>query len=319
MVERIRSQWTARRNVLRGMAGLGTGVVATSAFGLSARAEAPQFRTVEKGFLTIAMSASMPETGVENGKLAGTDAKMVAAIAPRLGLTAKPAVMAWSSTIESIQAGRADIMCGDMGWTPARAQVMLLTNSIYYDGTYVTMPKNAQYTDSISVEQLRGHSLGTGLGYSYVPEMKKIPGATVKLYSDEDAAVRDMLAGRVDYVLLDDPIISYMMIQRPDLDTKMKMVPLTYNSAYPSLTGKGRIVMGMNLHNPDLFDAVNDGVKWMWKTKLNAKYLAEYGLTGAGHLTPPPYNVRIGVDRNVKGNIIGPGAHTPKDYSYLFA
>ena len=319
MADRIGLLFAPRRNVLRGIGGLGAGVLATSAFGLSARAEAPQFKTVEKGVLTIAMSGSMPETGVENGKLAGTDAKMVAAIAPRLGLTAKPALMAWSSTIESIEAGRADIMCGDMGWTPARAHVMLLTNSIYYGGNYVTMPKNAPYTDRISVEQLRGHSLATGLGYSYVPEMKKIPGATVKLYADEDACVRDMLAGRVDYVIVDSQIISYMMLRRPDLDAKIKMVPLTYSPAYPSLTGKGRIVMGMNLHNPDLFDAVNDGVKWLWEKKLNAKYLAEYGLANAGYLTPPPYNVRIGVDRDAKGNILGPGAHTPKDYSSLFA
>jgi len=217
MVEKNGSLLTPRRNVLRSMAGLGTGVLATSAFGLRARADAPQFKIVEKGFLTIAMSASMPETGIENGKLAGTDAKMVAAIAPHLGLIAKPAVMAWSSTIESIEAGRADLMCGDMGWTRARAQVMLLTNSIYYGGNYVTMPKNAPYTESISVEQLRGHSLATGLGYSYVPEMKKIPGATVKLYANEDACVRDMLAGRVDYVIVDSPIISYMLLQRPDL------------------------------------------------------------------------------------------------------
>jgi polar amino acid transport system substrate-binding protein len=77
--------------------------------------------------------------------------------------------------------------------------------------------------------------------------------------------------------------------------------------------------MGMSLNNPDLFDAVNDGVKWLWEKKLNAKYLAEYGLTSAGYLTPPPYNVRIGVDRDAKGNILGPGAHTPKNYSALFA
>ena len=38
--------------------------------------------------------------------------------------------------------------------------------------------------------------------------------------------------------------------------------------------------MGMSLNNPDLFDAVNDGVKWLWEKKLNAKYLAEYRALG---------------------------------------
>jgi len=308
----------SRRAVLRGATGIGAGLMAGSGFAARAQAAPPKFKTVEDGVLTIAMSASMPETGVDNGKLIGTDALMIQQIAKRMGLVAKPSVMAWASTIESIQAGRADIMCGDMGWTPARAQVMLLTDPIYYGGNYVTMPKSAPYTDAIKVSQLKGHSLGTGLGYSYVPEMKKIPGVgAVKLYGTSDACVRDMLAGRVDYVIIDAPIVSYMLMQRPDLD--LKMVPLVYDPAYPSLTGKGRIVMGMNLHNPDLFDAVNDGVAWLWKEKLNAKYLAQYGLSNPGYLTPPPYNVRIGVDRDAKGNIIGPGAHTPKDYSALFA
>jgi polar amino acid transport system substrate-binding protein len=77
--------------------------------------------------------------------------------------------------------------------------------------------------------------------------------------------------------------------------------------------------MGMNQDNHDLFDAVNAGVKWMWQTKQNAALMQKYGIANPDYLVPPEKNPRIGVDRDAAGNVIGPGAHTTKDYSSLFA
>src|SRR6266568_2554944 len=128
----------SRRSLLRRTAGFGAGALATSLFGAGAIAAAPKFKTVEDGFITIAMSGTMPVTGVKDGQIIGSDAEMIVAIASHLGLGVKPAIMAWSATIEAIKSGRADIMCGDMGWTQARANAMLLTDAIYYDGNFVT-------------------------------------------------------------------------------------------------------------------------------------------------------------------------------------
>jgi polar amino acid transport system substrate-binding protein len=75
----------------------------------------------------------------------------------------------------------------------------------------------------------------------------------------------------------------------------------------------------MNQDNPDLFDAVNDGVRWLWKTRLNAEMLKKYGIGNPDYLEPPSPNPRIGVDRDASGALIGPGAHTPKDFSALFS
>ena len=280
-------------------------------------AVAPKLKTVEPGFLTIAMSGSMPFTGIDGGKIIGTDADMVVAIAKKLGLEAKPNVMAWSATIESIKTGRADIMCGDMGWTKARANALLLTDPIYYDGTYVTMKKDKDTTDYIDVSQLANHSIGSVTGYNYVPDLKKIPGANIALYDSDDACIRDVVNGRIEFAVLDGPTVDYMLIKNPGLD--LKLVPTKPNADYPSLTGKGRSVMGMSLDNLDLFDAVNAGVKWLWSSKTNAECLARYGMTSPDYMVAPSDDPRIGVDRDDKGAILGPGAHTPKDYSSLFA
>jgi Alcohol dehydrogenase GroES-like domain len=76
--------------------------------------------------------------------------------------------------------------------------------------------------------------------------------------------------------------------------------------------------MGMNMNNHDLFDAVNAGVKWLWRTKTNAKDMQKYGVGNPDYLVPPAKNPRLGVDRDANGNILGPGAHTPKDFSSFF-
>jgi ABC-type amino acid transport substrate-binding protein len=315
---RIRMEMS-RRTLLRCTAGLGAGALVSPLFGTGAIAAAPKLKTVEDGFITIAMSGTMPVTGVKDGQIIGSDAEMIVAIASHLGLKAKPAIMAWSATIEAIKSGRADIMCGDMGWTQARANAMLLTDAIYYDGNFVTMKKDKPFKDFIAVNDMSGHSVGTGQGYSYVPDIKKIPGVgDVKLYDNVDGCVRDVLAGRVDFAVLDSMTVDYLLLQNPSTD--LKQVPIKPNTDYPNLSGKGRAVMGMNLENPDLFDAVNAGVKWLWASKKNGELLAKNGMTSPDYLVlPTSADPRIGVDRDEKGNILGPAAHTPKDFSSLFA
>ena len=308
-----------RRGFMGRAAGLGLGAVSGPAFFASAAfaATPPKFKTVEDGVLTIAMSGAMPGTGMKDGAPMGTDADMVAAIAKRLGLGVKPALMAWSATIEAVKTGRADIMCGDMGWSKARANALLLTDAIYYDANYVTMKKDRASGAYFDVGDLAGHSVGTGTGYDYVPDLKKIPNAEVKLYDTDDSCLRDLEAGRLDYAVLDGTTMAYVLLQNPGVE--LKLVPITPNKQYPALSGKGRTVMGMNLENTDLFDAVNAGVKWLWSSKTNAACLARYGLTNTDYTVPAPTDPRIGVDRSAEGAILGPGAHQPKDFSSYFA
>ena len=83
---------------------------------------------------------------MEDGKLIGSDAEIIATIAKKLGLGVKSAQMEWSATVQSVKSGRADIMAGNMGWTPARAQALLITDAIYYAGTFACMKKDQPFT-----------------------------------------------------------------------------------------------------------------------------------------------------------------------------
>ena len=108
-----------------------------------------------------------------------------------------------------------------------------------------------------------------------------------------------------------------MILQNAGLG--LKQIPIRADASFPQLTSKQHTVMGMNMANPDLFDAVNAGVKWLWSTKKNAELLAKYGVSNPDYTVPPANNPRIGVDRDASGNLAGPCAHTPKDFSASFA
>ena len=296
------------------MVGMGATLLAASRRSAFA---APAFKTVEPGVLTIANSNEMPMIAMEDGKLIGSDAEIIATIAAKLGLGVKSAQMEWSATVQSVKSGRADIMMGNMGWTPARAAALLITDAIYYAGTMVCMKQDQPFT-SFTVNDAKGHSIGTVNGFTIVPEMKKLPGVgEVKLYDNSDGCVRDVVAGRLDFAVLDAPLVDYMILKNPNWN--LKQVPMMHDDAFPQITSKQHTVMGMNQQNFDLFDAVNAGVKWMWKTKQNAELMKKYGIANPDYLVPPPKNLRIGVDRDADGGVIGPGAHPTKDFSSLFA
>jgi polar amino acid transport system substrate-binding protein len=302
---------TSRRGFI-----LGVGTTALVASRRGARA-ATKFKTVEPSVLTIANSNEMPMIAMEDGKLIGSDAEIIATIAAKMGLGVKSAQMEWSATVQSVKSGRADIMLGNMGWTPARAAALLITDAIYYAGTFVCMKQDRPFT-KFSVNDAKDHSIGTVNGFTIVPEMKKLPGVgEVKLYDNSDGCVRDVVAGRLDFAVLDAPLVDYMILKNPNWN--LKQVPMVPDPGFPQLTSKQHTVMGMNQQNFDLFDAVNAGVKWMWKTKQNAVLMQKYGIGNPDYLVPPDKNPRIGVDRAADGNVIGPGAHPTKDFSSLFS
>ncbi len=195
---------------------------------------APSFKTVSPGVLTVAINGDMPMTSVKDGKLIGTDGEMIAMIAQKLGLGAKPALMEWSATVESVRTGRTDIMLGNMGWTSTRAKVLSITNAIYYAGRFFAMKADSPLT-KVEIGDLKGHSFGTVTGFTIVPEMKKVPGTTdVKLYDTTDACIRDVVAGRLDYAMLDAPTVDYMILQNPGYG--LKQVPVVHDAAFPQRT-----------------------------------------------------------------------------------
>ena len=151
-----------------------------------------------------------------------------------------------------------------------------------------------------------------------MPDMKKVPGTTeVKLYDGIDPCLRDVIAGRLDFAVLDAPIIDYIIQQNPDF--KLKQLPMAADPAFPTLTSKFSAIWGIDPSNTDLFDAINQGLRWLHKSNQVAPILAKYGITNPDYLVPVQPDPRIGVDRDEAGNPIGTFEHEQRDFSQYFA
>ena len=258
-----------------------------------ATAFAQPVETVEKGLLTIAFPGDMPGTGYQDGKMVGYDGEILQRISEASQLKVKPALMEWSGTIASVQSKRVDVMAGTMGWTEQRSKIMALSDPIHYFKNGITQLDKNNWS---SLKDLEGQKVGTITGFSFIPEMRKIKGLQVALYDTSDAAVRDLLAGRIDAVIGDPPVMQYAISRNPQW--KLKFNAFTDNSPeFPLLTGLGQVVFGLNKDNPALVKAVNAEIAKMWQSCEMRKIGKTYGLVQDVWFVPAGQNSRAGVDR----------------------
>jgi polar amino acid transport system substrate-binding protein len=235
----------------------------------------------------------MPGTGYQDGKMVGYDGEILQRIAEALKLKVKPALMEWSGTIASVQSKRVDVMAGTMGWTEQRSKIMALSDPIHYFKNGITQ---SDKTDWSKLKDLEGKKVGTITGFSFIPELRKISGLQLALYDTSDAAVRDLLAGRIDAVIGDPPVMQYAISQNPQW--KIKFNAFTDASPeYPLLTGLGQVVFGLNKDNPELVKAVNAEIAKLWGNCEMRKIGKNYGLVQDVWYIPVGQNARAGVDR----------------------
>ncbi|MDH3660061.1 MAG: ABC transporter substrate-binding protein [Alphaproteobacteria bacterium] len=263
-------------------------------FSTSALAEPPA--TSEPGTLKVALNGDMPMTGLEDGKLIGTDGELMVLIAERLGLEVDPQLMDWSAEIQSTKQGKVDIMHGAMGWIEERSKIMLLSDPIYYFGTLVAQKAENNWN---TFEDMKGRSVATVSGFTLVPELKGVEGiGEVKLYDTTDGALRDLIAGRVDMAILDPPLMQLAINENPDWNLhQVELQPEP--DTYPIMSQKYNVIFGINSELTELHDAVNQEIGKIWADCTNVDVMGKYGLGDKSWFLPPAAedNIRIGVDR----------------------
>ncbi|MGD9078337.1 MAG: ABC transporter substrate-binding protein [Desulfobacterales bacterium] len=252
--------------------------------------EGGELELVKPDTLIVAFNGDMPGTGWQDGRLIGLDGELMHWMADQLGLKVEPALMEWSAEIASVKARRVDIMHGMMGWNNQRIKVINITDPIYYGGANITQKKGQNWN---SIKDLEGKRVATITGFGWIDEIKSIPGLKLSLYDTSDAAIRDLLAGRIQALFADPPLVQYAISKNPQwnlhaLPIKEKDVP-----EWPLLSSKYNIVFALSKEAPNLLKAVNEKIAEMWKTCLNRKIAAKYGLGDESWFTPGK-NLRVG-------------------------
>lgn len=248
---------------------------------------------IKPGTLIVAYNGDMPGTGSKDGKLIGIDGEIMNWVAEQLGLTVEPSLMEWAAEIESVKARRVDIMHGMMGWTKPRTEVITITDPIYYAGALMTQKKGKNIS---TLDQIKDVKLATIQGFGWIPELKAI-NPNLQLYDTSDAALRDVVAGRIDVLFADPPLIQWVQTQNPEWELESLPVDAAYDPEKPSITGKYQVVFGMSKEAPNLEKCINEAIAELWKQCGNLTIASKYGFSDKFWFSPPTENPRIGVDR----------------------
>jgi ABC-type amino acid transport substrate-binding protein len=271
-------------------------VVAFALSTLTGPTDADELELIESGKLHVAFNGDMPGTGWDDSanRLIGLDGELMNMIADELGLEVVPNLMEWAAEIQSVTTGRVDVMHGMMGWNDQRIKVINLTDPIYYGGANITQRKSTNWQ---TVKELEGRTIATIQGFGWIDQLKAIDGVTLKLYDTSDAAIRDLLAGRIEALFADPPLIQYAISKNPDWDIHALPVSQEFDERYSLLTGKYNIVFGLNQDAPNLLKAFNEQIAKIWANCTNRGVAKEYGLGDLSWYDPGSLNLRAGVDR----------------------
>jgi len=272
----------------------GAATVLLTMAGVSHSATAAGLELVEENTLTVAFNGDMPGTSWVDGRLIGLDGEIMQMIADSLGLKVKPALMEWAGEIASVKAGRVDIMHGMMGWNDQRIKVINISDPIYYGGANITQKKSTNWQ---SIKELEGRTIATIQGFGWIDQLKQIKGATLKLYDTSDAAIRDLLAGRIEALFADPPLIQYAISKNPDWDIHALPITQAFDKNYALLTGKYNVVFGLNQKSTKLLAAVNAEIAKIWASCAGLEIAKKYGLSDKSWFDPGSLNLRAGVDR----------------------
>lgn len=160
-------------------------------------------------------------------KVIGFEAELVEAIAEHLGLRVEFFQNNWGGLIQGLNRKDYDIVVNGLEITPDRAQAVNFSRPYYLTSETLTVRKDN--TDVKSIADLEGKRVGT-LTASLAQRILNAQDFPMELktYAEEVHLYNDLAFGRVDAVLLDEPIALYYA--RPNPELKMVGPPVGHMS-----------------------------------------------------------------------------------------
>ena len=167
-------------------------------------------QTVTKGKLTMSTNAQFPpyESVADDGKgyegtgFEGIDIEIAYALAQKLGLELVVDDMDFDSALSAVQTGKSDIVAAGVTVTPERQNTMCFTDS-YANGVQVVIVKEG--SDIKSIDDLEGKKIGTQRGTTgFIYCSDDYGDDNVIGFDDGATAVQNLLAGKVDCVVIDN-------------------------------------------------------------------------------------------------------------------
>lgn len=226
----------------------------------------------KNGFITMSTNAEFEPFEYKDGeKIVGIDLEISQKIADKLGVELKVNDVAFDSLIPEITSGKADFVAAGMTADDERRKNVDFSDSYFDAGQAVIVKKDG---DIKAPKDLNGKKVGvqtgtTGDKYCTNEEgTSEIKVGSVERYNKGMDAVSDLIAGRIDAVVIDDfPAQKFV---EKNSDKIAKLNDMLTSEQYAIAVKKG---------NTELVDLINETLKEMKDSgdlqKIFDKYLAQ--------------------------------------------
>ena len=164
---------------------------------LSAPVHARDWNTIKESGTIIAATegAFAPFNYYEGKKLTGYEVDVAEAIAKKMGLKLEWRVVPFDAQLAAVSQDRYDFAIASHGYTEDRAKAVDFANPHYCTGGTIAAPKDGPLT----VEALKGKTVGVQLATSYFDAAKKIAGVKeVKTYKADPEVFSALKAKKID-------------------------------------------------------------------------------------------------------------------------
>lgn len=177
--------------------------------------------------------------------------------------------IAWDGIFGGVATNKYDIVASSTTITPERQKQFDFSDPYYEVVQAVILPAGQNIK---SLSDLKGKKVGGQIGTTGIFVMRKADtGAELKEYDDVGLAIQDLVGGRLDAVICDDPVAMYYVNKKPDTAGKLNLSYKTDEKEYYGFTvKKGR---------QDLVDKINKGIKAVKESgkeaELKKKWMGE--------------------------------------------
>lgn len=196
----------------------------------------------------------------------GFDVDYIKAVAKAGGFEVDVRNIAWDGIFGGVATGQYDIVASSTTITEERQKQFDFSDPYYEVAQAVVLPAGKSIK---SLADLKGMNVGGQIGTTGVFVIRKA-GVSVDLkeYDDVGLAIQDMLGGRLDAVICDDPVALFYVNKKADTAGKLNLSFKTEEKEYYGFTvRKGR---------KDLVEKLNKGIKEVKTSGVEAQLLQKW-------------------------------------------
>ena len=196
----------------------------------------------------------------------GFDVDFITAVGKAAGFEVDVRNIAWDGIFGGVATGQYDIVAAATTITEERQKQFDFSDPYYEVAQAVVLPAGKSIK---SLADLQGKKVGGQIGTTGVFVIRKA-GVTVDLkeYDDVGLAIQDMLGGRLDAVICDDPVALYYVNKKADTAGKRNISFKTEEKEYYGFT--------VRTGRKDLVEKLNKGIKDVKASGVEAQLLQKW-------------------------------------------